>query len=104
MKKFNIYIGNSLNLLSFRNFDIGVKLLLICIICTFNAATNPLLAQQDLHLTQQIFSRMNVNPAATGNTADVDIFLLGRFFTIFIAFDEVTQTSALHLSSAVELM
>ena len=78
MKKLNIYIGNSSNLLFFRTFDIGIKLLLICMIFTFNAVITPLLAQQDLHFTQQIFSRMNVNPAATGNTADVDIFLLGR--------------------------
>lgn len=35
-------------------------------------------AQQDLLLSQEIFSRVNKNPAATGNTNDVDIFLHGR--------------------------
>lgn len=36
------------------------------------------IAQQDLFLTQQIFSRGNINPAGVGNTGDVDIFLMGR--------------------------
>ncbi len=35
-------------------------------------------AQQDILLTQQLFSRGNINPAGVGNTGDVDIFLLGR--------------------------
>lgn len=35
-------------------------------------------AQQDILLTQQIFSRGNINPAGVGNTGDVDIFLFGR--------------------------
>jgi len=33
---------------------------------------------QDLMLSQEIFSRVNKNPAATGNTDDIDIFLHGR--------------------------
>ena len=36
-------------------------------------------AQRDLMLSQQFFSRLNVNPSATGNTDDVDIFLIGRW-------------------------
>lgn len=35
-------------------------------------------AQQDLLLSQEIFSRINKNPAGTGNTNDIDIFLHGR--------------------------
>ncbi len=35
-------------------------------------------AQGDLLLSQEIFSRVNKNPAATGNTDDIDIFLHGR--------------------------
>lgn len=35
-------------------------------------------AQQDLLLSQEIFSRVNKNPAATGNSNDIDIFLHGR--------------------------
>ncbi|MBO7506088.1 MAG: PorP/SprF family type IX secretion system membrane protein [Paludibacteraceae bacterium] len=38
----------------------------------------PLHAQQDLMLSQEIFSRVNKNPAATGNTDDIDFFLHGR--------------------------
>lgn len=34
--------------------------------------------QQDLMLSQEIFSRVNKNPAATGNTNDIDVFLHGR--------------------------
>ncbi len=35
-------------------------------------------AQQDLMVSQQIFSRINVNPAGTGNNKGCDAFLLGR--------------------------
>lgn len=36
------------------------------------------LAQQDLMVSQQMFSRINVNPAGTGNNDKFDVFLLGR--------------------------
>jgi type IX secretion system PorP/SprF family membrane protein len=36
-------------------------------------------AQQDLLLSQQFFSRINKNPAGTGNVTDLDLFLLGRY-------------------------
>ncbi|MCQ2200148.1 MAG: PorP/SprF family type IX secretion system membrane protein [Paludibacteraceae bacterium] len=36
-------------------------------------------AQRDLMLSQQFFSRLNFNPAATGNTDDIDFFLIGRW-------------------------
>ena len=36
-------------------------------------------AQQDLMLSQQFFSRINKNPAGTGNICDIDAFLLGRY-------------------------
>lgn len=36
-------------------------------------------AQRDMMLSQQFFSRLNINPAATGNSDDIDLFLLGRF-------------------------
>jgi type IX secretion system PorP/SprF family membrane protein len=36
-------------------------------------------AQQDLLLSQQFFSRINKNPAGTGNSTDLDLFLLGRY-------------------------
>ena len=34
--------------------------------------------QSDIFLTQQWFSRINMNPAATGNSNNVDVFLLSR--------------------------
>jgi len=34
--------------------------------------------QSDIFLTQQWFSRINMNPAATGNSNNVDVFLLNR--------------------------
>ncbi len=36
-------------------------------------------AQRDLMLSQQFFSRLNINPSATGNSDDIDMFLLGRW-------------------------
>ncbi|MCQ2207921.1 MAG: PorP/SprF family type IX secretion system membrane protein [Paludibacteraceae bacterium] len=36
-------------------------------------------AQRDMMLSQQFFSRLNINPAATGNSDDIDLFLLGRW-------------------------
>jgi type IX secretion system PorP/SprF family membrane protein len=52
------------------------KVLGFFLIIMFFASAN---AQQDLMLSQQFFSRLNVNPAATGNSDDVDLFLLGRW-------------------------
>lgn len=57
-------------------------------------------AQQDLHFNQQIFSRMNINPAATGNTADVDIFLLGRLQ--WIGVDDAPKSTLLNVSNYFE--
>lgn len=37
------------------------------------------IAQQDLLMTQQWFSRINKNPAATGNSDNIDLFMLSRF-------------------------
>lgn len=53
------------------------RLYLLIILC-LGIAYPPVMAQQDLLLSQEIFSRVNKNPAATGNTNDVDIFLHGR--------------------------
>ena len=46
--------------------------IVLCCIATLHA-------QQDLMLSQQFFSRINVNPAGTGNNEKFDAFLLGRF-------------------------
>ncbi|MCQ2199364.1 MAG: PorP/SprF family type IX secretion system membrane protein [Paludibacteraceae bacterium] len=46
---------------------------LFSILCSMN-----IFAQQDLMVSQQIFSRININPAGSGNQEGVDAFLLGR--------------------------
>ncbi len=50
--------------------------------------------QSDLFLTQQWFSRVNFNPAATGNSNNVDIFLLNR--QQWAGFENAPQTSVLN--------
>lgn len=55
------------------------SLLYIVITVVVSMATTTLFAQRDMMLSQQFFSRLNINPSATGNTDDVDIFLLGRW-------------------------
>lgn len=50
-------------------------LIAVCLLLTSFAAN----AQRDLMLSQQFFSRLNFNPAATGNSDDIDMFLIGRW-------------------------
>ncbi len=50
--------------------------------------------QRDMFLTQQWFSRVNFNPAATGNSNNVDIFLLNR--QQWAGFDNAPKTSVLN--------
>lgn len=57
-------------------------------------------AQQDLMLTQEIFSRVNKNPAATGNTDDIDIFLHGRIQ--WAGVDNGPKTTVLNVTNYVE--
>ena len=47
-------------------------------VCCLLGVSMTLSAQQDMLLTQEYFSRVNRNPAATGNSNDIDIFLHGR--------------------------
>lgn len=51
-------------------------LAIICLLMAVGASVN---AQQDLLLSQQFYSRINKNPAATGNVTDLDFFLLGHY-------------------------
>lgn len=57
-------------------------------------------AQQDLMLSQEIFSRVNKNPAATGNTNDIDIFLHGRIQ--WAGIDNGPKTTVLNVTNYVE--
>ncbi len=52
---------------------------LIAVLCGALLCLNTAQAQQDLLLSQQLFSRINVNPAGTGNNEKFDLFVLGRF-------------------------
>lgn len=54
-----------------------VKVVVALCVALFSVGT--LQAQQDLMLSQQFFSRINVNPAGTGNNEKFDLFVLGRF-------------------------
>ena len=57
-------------------------------------------AQRDIMLSQQFFSRLNINPSATGNTDDVDIFLLGRWQ--WIGLENSPKSGVLNLTNYME--
>ena len=52
-------------------------------------------AQQDIMVSQQIFSRMNINPAGTGNMKNIDAFLLGRLQ--WLGVDNTPKTALLNV-------
>ena len=54
-------------------------------------------AQSDAMLTQQWLSRINCNPAATGNTNDINVFLMHR--TQWSGIEEAPQTSLLNATN-----
>ncbi len=53
-------------------------------------------AQQDLMVSQQIFSRMNINPAGTGNNNRFNLFLIGRLQ--WVGVDNSPRTGLLNFS------
>jgi len=53
--------------------------------------------QSDISLAQQWFSRINMNPAATGNSASVDVFLFNR--QQWVGFENAPRTSVLNVHS-----
>lgn len=57
-------------------------------------------AQRDLMLSQQFFSRLNANPAATGNSDDIDFFLLGRWQ--WIGVEDSPKSGVLNISDYFE--
>ncbi|MCQ2189363.1 MAG: PorP/SprF family type IX secretion system membrane protein [Paludibacteraceae bacterium] len=57
-------------------------------------------AQQDVLLSQEYFSRVNKNPAATGNTNDLDIFLYGRLQ--WVGIENAPKTSVLNVTNYIE--
>lgn len=68
------------------------------ILMTAAAATG--YAQQDLMLSQEIISRINKNPAGTGNSEDVNIFLHGRMQ--WIGVDNAPKTGVLNVCNYIE--
>jgi len=50
--------------------------------------------QSDIFLSQQWFSRINMNPAATGNSNNVNLFLLSR--QQWVGFDNAPRTNILN--------
>lgn len=73
------------------------KILLFAIAIISFAMAN---AQRDLMLSQQFFSRLNANPAATGNSDDIDLFLLGRWQ--WIGVDDSPKSGVLNCSDYFE--
>lgn len=53
--------------------------------------------QSDIFLTQQWLSRINMNPAATGKSNNVDVFMLNR--QQWVGFDNAPKTSVLNAHS-----
>jgi type IX secretion system PorP/SprF family membrane protein len=73
-----------------------MKKLVLILIVLFSGLG--LYAQSDAILTQQWFSRINANPAATGNTNDVNIYVMHR--TQWSGFnDDAPQTSLLNATN-----
>ncbi len=71
-----------------RNIICGVLLFAVSV-CTYG--------QTDMFLTQQWFSRVNFNPASTGNSNNIDIFLLNR--QQWAGFENAPKTSVLNAHS-----
>ena len=73
---------------------------LIAFLCFLTLYVRPADAQQDLLLSQQFFSRINVNPAGTGNNSKFDAFLLGRFQ--WVGVDNAPKTGLFNISGYCE--
>ena len=57
-------------------------------------------AQQDLMLSHEIISRINKNPAGTGNSEDIDIFLHGRMQ--WIGVENAPKSGLLNVTDYIE--
>jgi type IX secretion system PorP/SprF family membrane protein len=60
-------------------------------------AAHEIQAQSDIMLTQQWLSRVNMNPAATGNSESIDIYVLAR--RQWDGFDNAPETGVLNVHS-----
>ena len=75
------------------NMNIKRETFFVWLLMTWSVAHG----QSDIFLTQQWFSRINMNPAATGNSNNVDVFLLNR--QQWVGFDNAPRTSVLNAHS-----
>ncbi len=72
----------------------GFRAFILLVIFIVLAETR-LSAQNDVLLTQQWLSRINQNPAATGNSDNIDIFVLAR--QQWTGFDDAPSTQVLNI-------
>ena len=75
-----------------------MKKVVLILIVLFGGVS--LYGQGDAVLTQQWFSRINVNPAATGNTNDFNVFMLHK--THWTGFKDGAQTTMLNAHNYFE--
>jgi type IX secretion system PorP/SprF family membrane protein len=65
------------------------------LIAIFFGGLSPLKAQSDAFLTQQWLSRINLNPAATGNSQYLDVYVLMR--RQWVGFENAPETQMLNI-------
>jgi len=75
-----------------------MKKVVLILIVLFGGVS--LYGQSDAVLTQQWFSRINANPAATGNTNDLNVFLIHK--THWTGFKDGAQTTLLNAHNYFE--
>lgn len=73
---------------------------ILSIICALTLIALSIQAQQDILLSQEYFSRVNKNPASTGNSEDVDIFLHGRI--LWAGVDNGPKNLVLNVTNYIE--
>ena len=71
------------------------EMLILLFLLFFLLAATPAFAQNDVLLTQQWLSRINQNPAATGNSNNIDVFILAR--QQWMGFENAPSTQALNI-------
>ena len=73
-----------------KHIILPALLLLVC---------SSLFAQSDFRLTEQLFSRINQNPAAIGNNEKIQIFNVNRIQWAGIGFDEAPKSTLINVHS-----
>ncbi|MDR2038338.1 MAG: PorP/SprF family type IX secretion system membrane protein [Bacteroidales bacterium] len=76
--------------LNFSHIISTRKILFIISLCLMLLGADQIFAQNDIQLSQQMFSRINYNPAATGITEDIHLYMLAR--QQWVGFKDAPQT------------